>query len=192
MSAGTNWIQTYNGYRVNPLNLTGDEVFDIRDIAHASSLICRFTGHIERHYSVAQHSVYVMQVTAYFTPRIDLQMAALLHDAEEVYLNDLAQPIKRQMSRYRTACRRVRRAIFQQHGLRPSLTDHALVKDIDGQVLRWEAEEFFPIDAVAEWNLDYPDDEIMNVMPRMSRWSPVRAERAFLHAYDSLKLLIHS
>lgn len=50
--------QTFTGKKFWPLNPTAEDV-DIRDIAQALSLKCRFGGHCSRHYSVAQHSVLV-------------------------------------------------------------------------------------------------------------------------------------
>lgn len=191
MSDGTYWVQTLvKKRRVNPMKLDGDEQFDIEDIAHATSMICRFTGHVPFHYSVAQHSLYVLVATAVLSTQPELQLAALLHDAEEVYLNDLAQPIKHQLSNYRRACRRVRRAIYEQHGLRPSLVDNSLVKAVDAQVLRVEAEHFFGEECVDDWNLAEYDYEIDSLIPPIRRWSQARAEKLFLHEYERLHGLL--
>ena len=54
------WIQVHSGGKFWPLDPRADEV-RIGDIAHALSLICRFTGHTKSFYSVAQHSVLVAQ-----------------------------------------------------------------------------------------------------------------------------------
>jgi 5'-deoxynucleotidase YfbR-like HD superfamily hydrolase len=70
-------------------------VFDIKDIATALSNICRFGGHLETHYSVAEHSLRVSSLLEAdgHTPRI--QMMGLLHDATEAYLGDIPSPIKK-------------------------------------------------------------------------------------------------
>lgn len=52
------WIQVHSGGKFWPLDPRGEEV-RIDDMAHALSLICRFTGHTKDFYSVAQHSVLV-------------------------------------------------------------------------------------------------------------------------------------
>lgn len=49
------WIQTYSGKKFEPLNPSIDSI-DIIDIAHSLSMICRFNGHSQRFYSVAEHS----------------------------------------------------------------------------------------------------------------------------------------
>ena len=50
------WIQTYSGKKFYPLDPRPEDI-DIRDIAHALSLNCRFNGHCRCFYSVAEHSV---------------------------------------------------------------------------------------------------------------------------------------
>lgn len=82
------WIQTYSGKKINPLAPKADDIcFD--DIAHALSNICRFNGHCNRFYSVAQHSVYV---SVHASPENALW--GLLHDASEAYICDLVRPVK--------------------------------------------------------------------------------------------------
>jgi len=84
----TDWIETYTGKLFYPLE-PDIELIDIIDIAHALSMICRFNGHSDRFYSVAQHSVIVSNLA---TPKNKL--IGLLHDASEAYLTDVPRPLK--------------------------------------------------------------------------------------------------
>lgn len=82
---GNDWIQTYTGRQFWPLDPRPEDV-DIEDIAHALSMKCRFTGHTQVFYSIAQHSVLVYDIAE--------TLPALLHDAAEAYFADVATPIK--------------------------------------------------------------------------------------------------
>lgn len=83
------WIQTYSGRRFWPLDPRPGEV-DILDISHALANTCRFTGHCKQFYSVAQHSVLASRIV-----NPEAALAALLHDAAEAYMGDIARPWKR-------------------------------------------------------------------------------------------------
>lgn len=76
----------------------------LEDIAQALSKICRFTGHTKEFYSVAEHSCLVMQIVNDLmggeAPR-EIQVAALMHDATEAYINDINTPLKRMLPDYR-------------------------------------------------------------------------------------------
>lgn len=65
------------------------------DIAWALAQINRFTGHALRPYSVAEHSLLVVDV-AERVLRLDAHglLAALLHDAHEAYTGDQSTPAK--------------------------------------------------------------------------------------------------
>lgn len=85
---GNHWIQTHTGRK---FSLTNPQPEDIRieDIAHALSLLCRFTGHTKEFYSVAQHSISVCQMA-----NPENKLWGLLHDASEAYTGDLNRQIK--------------------------------------------------------------------------------------------------
>lgn len=89
------WISTVTGRKFYYRDPTPDMV-DIYDIACASSKICRYTGQIEEFYSVAEHSWF----TSYLVPR-PWALQALLHDATEAYVQDLARPLKRLLPDYK-------------------------------------------------------------------------------------------
>lgn len=70
------------------------ENIQIRGIAHALGMICRFNGHVDEFYSVAEHSVHVSNVLRLRGFNIHTQLCGLLHDAQEAYVGDLVQPMK--------------------------------------------------------------------------------------------------
>lgn len=66
---------------------------DIEVIAGALSKMCRFGGHPEFFYSVAEHSILVSRECEKVVGRA-LGLAGLLHDAAEAYLWDSIRPLK--------------------------------------------------------------------------------------------------
>lgn len=84
------WIQTYTGRQFWPTDPRADEIH-LKDIAHALSNQCRFAGHCNCFYSVAEHS---LEVSRLCDGDLDAEIWGLLHDAAEAYLVDLPRPIK--------------------------------------------------------------------------------------------------
>lgn len=80
--------------------------FDINEIATALSNLCRYTGHVNRFYSVAEHSVLVSRL---LPP--SLSLCGLLHDASEAYLGDVSSPLKKLLPEYKAIEERVEKAI---------------------------------------------------------------------------------
>ena len=87
------WIQTAHDHKFDLLEPTVDMV-DIRDIAHALSHQCRYTGHTKKFFSVAQHCLLVADYLREAGHTAYVQLCGLLHDASEAYLSDLASPWK--------------------------------------------------------------------------------------------------
>ena len=80
-------IMTHTGKLMDALNPSPDNVC-IEDIAHALTNICRFTGHVSRHYSVAEHCIHASYLG------LGDPLICLLHDAAEAYIGDVASPFK--------------------------------------------------------------------------------------------------
>lgn len=89
-------IRTYTGIYFDVLE-PDSNLIDIKDIAHAISNQCRFTGHTKQFYSVGEHSVRASYIVPY-----PMALCALMHDATEAYLVDLPRPIKKhsELGRY--------------------------------------------------------------------------------------------
>ena len=86
------FLVTHSGQRVD-LDPPKPEQIQIADIAWALSQQVRFVGHVDRAYTVAQHSVHVAELATKVDPSLGL--AGLLHDAEEAYLGDWSSPLKK-------------------------------------------------------------------------------------------------
>lgn len=89
------YIRTISGLHVNVFDPTEDMIC-IEDIAHGLSHQCRFGGHTEKFYSVAQHSVLCSNLSIF-----EYKLASLLHDASEAYLLDVPSPIKNKLTNYK-------------------------------------------------------------------------------------------
>jgi len=96
-----NWMLTHTGRRFD-FDAIEDFDFTIEDIAHALSHTCRFGGHVNQFYSVAQHGV----IVSYNVPN-EFRLAALLHDAPEAFLVDVPMPLKRRLDAYKEIEREV-------------------------------------------------------------------------------------
>lgn len=77
-------VATFTGGRIEPLHPRQEDIH-IEDIARGLANGCRWNGQC-RFYSVAEHSVLV----SYIVPTLE----ALMHDASEAYLTDMARPVK--------------------------------------------------------------------------------------------------
>lgn len=114
-------------YSINMLDVKNPDpaLITIEDIAHSLSIIPRFTGHTAFPYTVAQHSLWCAKLIA----EPELKLDALMHDAPEAYLNDLATPIKKDLSKYMLMEGVVWSVIARKYGL-PERLD-ARVKKVD-------------------------------------------------------------
>ena len=82
------YFTTYTGKKYNPIHPTLNMVC-IEDVARSLSNICRFGGHVQTFYSVAQHSVHVSELCNTADAK-----EGLLHDAPEGYIGDMVRPLK--------------------------------------------------------------------------------------------------
>jgi hypothetical protein len=167
-----NWMQTYSGRQFWPLDPRADEV-RIGDIAHSLSNACRYAGHCEAFYSVAEHSVYVSQIVP-----AELALCGLLHDATEAYLVDIPRPIKPYLTGYKEIEDRLWLAIAAAFGLPEEMP--AEIKAADNAVLLAESEQIMKPHP-APWCVPgEPADVTIQLL------SPADARKAFIDRFWEL------
>jgi 5'-deoxynucleotidase YfbR-like HD superfamily hydrolase len=119
----TGIMTTHSGQRVNLIAPDPDTIL-IEDIAHALANICRFGGHTRRHYSVASHSLLVMELVE---PKHKLQ--ALLHDAPEAFCGDVVTPLKNLMPEFQRIEDMLWGVIARKFGVPVELSSAVLAAD---------------------------------------------------------------
>lgn len=89
------WMQTSRGGKFFPADPRPEEIF-IEDIANGLALDCRYggQGRTDRYYSVAEHCVHMARYAAMLGWPPEAQLATLLHDGAEGYINDLPRAVK--------------------------------------------------------------------------------------------------
>ena len=182
------WMLTATGREFH-LEFVHRDSIAIADIAHHLACVNRYTGAARRPLSVAEHSLFVVELLKFdgvTDPRILL--LGLLHDAHEAYTNDLATPMKTMLgSPWATVEHRVQHAILAKFGLlATNAAWHDIVKHADTQALVTERHQLLPAtgprwpaqdvcEPAAWWNFD--DRAGMG-------WQDWR--RAFLDAFEEL------
>ena len=110
---------------IDPINPDPNDIF-IEDIAHALSMQCRYSGHTNEFYSVAEHSVR----TSYIVPPEDA-LDALGHDMSEYALVDVPSPLKNSLfgEQYRVVEKRLMYVISKKYGFRSEMPESVKIAD---------------------------------------------------------------
>lgn len=146
--------------------------YDISDIAHSLSGIARFTGHSERVYTVAQHSV----VGSYLVPP-EYALEFLLHDGSEHVLGDVSSPLKAILKDYKRLEKRVEKSICTQFNLPFPMSK--IVKQADKIMI---AREFYDL---FDGHIHNPEIDLTGYKP-IKPWSRNKSKKKFLQRYHEL------
>ena len=127
----------------------------IEDIAHSLSFQCRFNGHTNRFYSVAEHSLVLRDLVQEESgiQNLNRRIAAMLHDAAECYLGDITKPAKERLFIGEAVEGQILRVIFEAFGIPFSSFDEEL-KAMDSDLCIMEG--FFLIGGMY-WSRAYYD-----------------------------------
>lgn len=178
---GTN-IQVRSGVFFDPLNPTPEGI-RIEDIAHSLSNLCRFTGHSNVFYSVAQHSVLVSYL---MTQSNTASLWGLLHDATEAYIGDINRPLKVYLNTqlkggFAAMENNLMAVIAEKFGLPPTPPDNLNLAD--NRALAAEKRDLM---GGPDWpNMPEPPPNIV-----VTPWSPAVAKDHFLQRFYALSLKI--
>lgn len=175
------WMQTFTGKQFWPADPRADEI-DIRDIAHALSMQCRYAGHCLRFYSVAEHCVLLAKAIP------EQKLWALLHDASEAYLVDVPRPVKPSLAGYKTLEQRIMFEVARQFSL--ALGDHVLRSEGHIPAIVEEYDFRMLVDEKAQNMADGPTwgsiDGLEPVGVTLQFWTPEQAESEFMRAFEML------
>lgn len=170
------WIQTASGGSLYPLMPDPYEI-KIEDIAAALSKICRFSGHLTKFYSVADHAIRVAEIC-----EPELRFRALLHDSSEFATMDVPSPVKHApvMWPYRRADKWLQKVIYLRFGITGD--DPPELKQADRRLLATEARDLLRSHP-SQWYLKYGEPLDTTIEPLTCE----QAEAAFLETFYRYK-----
>lgn len=189
------WIQCHSGRRFYLADPHETDVA-IEDIAHALSLINRYTGHSRKAISVAQHSVNVCEIAGelmraavlhgftgeYLQRCVEVEYVALLHDAPEYVYGDVATPLKRLLPDYQRIYDHGATVILGALGV--TLPFHPIVHRADKIALTEEREALHHVRDAWPGTHEPGRGRPFVVM------SADEAERAFMARYEELRAVV--
>ena len=169
------YIETYTGKKITFLN-PHPNMISIVDIAHSLSMQCRYTGHCKNFYSIAEHSLLVASLC-----HEENMLHALLHDASEAYLTDVATPIKEHLHNYREMECRLMEVIFESFGMSPVLPHE--VKEKDKLAFKIEASKL-----LQSGGKDWINGDELKPYKHISlcSLSPPKVKEMFINEFDRL------
>jgi uncharacterized protein len=174
------WVQTYSGERVELVN-PDPKAINIKDIAHNTARINRFTGSLDtgnKVYSVALHQLFCADAAKRLKLSTRTQLYALLHDAHEAYTGDINSPMKQAINHVISMTAQhsmisplaviegtLDMAIWQAvcgHLRDPDPFEKSWVKKIDAWACSIEANHFLKGGARDDWKLKLDDHLVEN------------------------------
>lgn len=174
----------------NLMNLSPSDVsldaIHIDDIATALAKQCRFNGHCQGFYSVAEHSVLV----SYLVPD-SLALKGLLHDAAEAYLGDLVSPVRAVCPEYGEMEMAVLRRIHKALGVdTQNVTGREWldIEEADQLARAIEFEALFKMAPTSLWlnrSRIFPAGVPEHLQPQCLDWQAARLH--FIQRFDELR-----
>lgn len=171
-------METWTGKVVNVLFVDAD-VVNIEDAARSLSMQCRFGGHVDKFYSVANHCV--LMAEWFMDKGLWLEAKwALLHELDEVYLSDMITPVKYldEMKPYRLLCKTVQKAALEKFNLYGKMPPS--IKELDERIVIAEARKVKPLSRLARKKVKTADIKIRVLTQK-------QAEKRFLEIYKELE-----
>lgn len=173
------YLTTYTKVPFNTFDPDEDKI-DIKDIAHALSMMTRANGHYPEFFSVGQHSVQCCKEAMKRNYVPEIALACLLHDASEAYLADITRPVKKNMTMYLQIEEQLQNLIYSKYlEFIPRGEQEILIQKIDDACLYYEFkyymdEEVFPVAPVLMSEFTYEFQPMQEV------------EQEFLELFETL------
>jgi len=195
------WQRMLSGRRLDILDPSPVDV-ELTDIAHGLARVARWNGQTQGDYpySVAQHSVLVLEIFAAHGPDTDAKarLYALLHDAPEYVMGDIISPFKAAMGgNYKDVENRLLGAIYLHFALNATapVAIQRQIKRADREAAYHEAvhlagfeveeaRKFFGEPSLAAFDLEHFDELIRP-------WPTREAHDRFVDAVDMLATALH-
>jgi hypothetical protein len=177
------WVCTNSGRDFYLLDPQPEDIV-IEDIAHSLAHQCRYNGHTDSFYSVAQHCVLLSQVVY-----PSEALLALMHDATEAYVGDVVAPLKGLIPNFKDIEARIWRCIVQAF---PCIDydeeGWARVAEYDRRICRNEAEHLFLNADSAVWGIGDPIPDTEGIISGSLRrpWNPHQAQHIFTQRFKEL------
>ncbi len=170
-------ISLLSGARFN-YNAPEESEVTIKDIAGSLGNVCRFSGHLPRFYSVAQHLV-----NASYIVEEQFAFDTLMHDTAEAFTNDLPTPLKVAFPVFKELEVKIESAMAARFGFNYPYPKE--VKLADTQMLLLE-KTYVKLDN-SEWAY-YNSVKYDHLFDRvdLTSWRPSIARNRFLQRYEEL------
>lgn len=156
---------THSGKRIDLKNISPKDIC-LTDIAHHLTKICRYGGalDLDKHYSVAQHSVILAKYAKDSGYGVDIQRRALIHDATEAYLGDIVAGLKPLLPDYQYYETYLDYMICEKYNIHHDLLIDGIVKELDTRIVLDEGSTFMP-QYYNDFQQQLPDHKPLGVVP---------------------------
>jgi len=176
-------METYTGIIINPLKIRKEDVTLI-DTARSLSMQCRFNGHVETFFSVANHCVN-MANWFYKQKRYTEAKYALFHEIDEIYYGDVISPVKALeiLAPLRELIKKSNAVGYKKFNLKPKTPKS--IKILDDKMKILEARKVKPNSLLAKQSVDGKGIQV-KVLSRED------SEKEFLKLYNKIEKKLNS
>jgi 5'-deoxynucleotidase YfbR-like HD superfamily hydrolase len=196
------WQRMLSGRRLDILDPSPVDV-ELTDIAHGLARVARWNGQTRGDYpfSVAQHSVLVLEIFSAMTPAASPRdrLYALLHDAPEYVMGDIISPFKAAMGgNYKDVENRLLGAVHLHFALNAAapIALQRQIKRADREAAYHEAVNLagFEVEEARKFfgEPTLPAFELERFEQLIRPWPTREAHDRFVDAVDMLATAIHS